>query len=86
MWLERFMDNAGGFCARWFVPALVDSEKASAVLRGIVGLARSLSMKTIAEGVERCASMLTPAASGTSVSHRTPRSDRRFNDRLSFLD
>lgn len=35
-----------------FVRALVDSEKASAVLRGIVGLARSLSMKTIAEGVE----------------------------------
>ncbi|MFM0188892.1 EAL domain-containing protein [Paraburkholderia nemoris] len=35
-----------------FVRARVDSEKASAVIRGIVGLARSLGMKTIAEGVE----------------------------------
>jgi FOG: EAL domain len=35
-----------------FVRALVDSEKASAVIRGIVGLARSLGMNTIAEGVE----------------------------------
>lgn len=35
-----------------FVRALVDSEKASAVIRGIVGLARSLGMKTVAEGVE----------------------------------
>lgn len=35
-----------------FVQALVDSEKASAVIRGIVGLARSLGMKTVAEGVE----------------------------------
>lgn len=35
-----------------FVRALVDSEKASAIIRGIVGLARSLGMKTIAEGVE----------------------------------
>lgn len=35
-----------------FVRALVDSEKASAVIRGIVGLSRSLGMKTIAEGVE----------------------------------
>lgn len=35
-----------------FVRALVDSEKASAVIRGIVGLARSLGMKTIAKGVE----------------------------------
>ena len=37
---------------RSFVEALVDSKKASAVIRGIVGLARSLGMKTIAEGVE----------------------------------
>jgi diguanylate cyclase (GGDEF)-like protein len=37
---------------RSFVEALVDSQKASAVIRGIVGLARSLGMKTIAEGVE----------------------------------
>jgi len=37
---------------RSFVQALVDSEKASAVIRGIVALARSLGMKTIAEGVE----------------------------------
>lgn len=35
-----------------FVQGLVDSEKASAVIRGIVGLARSLGMKTVAEGVE----------------------------------
>jgi len=35
-----------------FVRALLDSDKASAVIRGIVGLARSLGMKTIAEGVE----------------------------------
>jgi diguanylate cyclase (GGDEF)-like protein len=35
-----------------FVRALFDSGKASAVIRGIVGLARSLSLKTIAEGVE----------------------------------
>lgn len=35
-----------------FVQALVDSDTASAVIRGIVGLARSLGMKTIAEGVE----------------------------------
>jgi EAL domain-containing protein (putative c-di-GMP-specific phosphodiesterase class I) len=31
---------------------MVDSEKALAVIRGIVGLARSLGMRTIAEGVE----------------------------------
>lgn len=37
---------------RSFVQALVDSEKASAVIRGIVALARSLGMKTVAEGVE----------------------------------
>jgi EAL domain-containing protein (putative c-di-GMP-specific phosphodiesterase class I) len=37
---------------RSFVQALVDSEKASAVIRGIVALARSLGMTTIAEGVE----------------------------------
>ncbi len=37
---------------RSFVQALADSEKASAVIRGIVGLARSLGMKTVAEGVE----------------------------------
>lgn len=37
---------------RSFVRALATSEKASAVIRGIVGLARSLGMKTIAEGVE----------------------------------
>ena len=37
---------------RSFVQALVDSEKASAVIRGIVGLARSLGMRTVAEGVE----------------------------------
>ncbi|MGF6272398.1 diguanylate cyclase (GGDEF)-like protein [Massilia sp. UYP11] len=35
-----------------FVHALLDSDKASAVIRGIVALARSLGMKTIAEGVE----------------------------------
>lgn len=35
-----------------FVRGLVASEQASAVVRGIVGLARSLGMKTIAEGVE----------------------------------
>lgn len=37
---------------RSFVQALVDSEKASAIIQGIVGLARSLGMKTVAEGVE----------------------------------
>ncbi|MEH6433800.1 putative bifunctional diguanylate cyclase/phosphodiesterase [Massilia sp. DD77] len=37
---------------RSFVQALLVSEKASAVIRGIVGLARSLGMKTVAEGVE----------------------------------
>jgi EAL domain-containing protein (putative c-di-GMP-specific phosphodiesterase class I) len=35
-----------------FVRALAESQKASTVIRGIVGLARSLGMKTIAEGVE----------------------------------
>lgn len=35
-----------------FVKALLDSKKASAVIRGIVALARSLGMKTVAEGVE----------------------------------
>jgi EAL domain-containing protein (putative c-di-GMP-specific phosphodiesterase class I) len=35
-----------------FVRELVDSEKASAVIRGIVGLARSPGMKTIAESAE----------------------------------
>ncbi|MNV13272.1 Cyclic di-GMP phosphodiesterase Gmr [compost metagenome] len=37
---------------RSFVHGLVASEKALAVIRGIVSLARSLGMKTIAEGVE----------------------------------
>lgn len=37
---------------RSFVRGLAASEKASAVIRGVVGLARSLGMKTIAEGVE----------------------------------
>jgi diguanylate cyclase (GGDEF)-like protein/PAS domain S-box-containing protein len=37
---------------RSFVQALDDAEKASAVIRGIVGLARSLGMKTVAEGIE----------------------------------
>jgi len=37
---------------RSFVQALVVSEKASAVIRGVVGLARSLGMRTVAEGVE----------------------------------
>lgn len=37
---------------RSFVRALQDSDKASAVIRGIVALARSLGMKTVAEGVE----------------------------------
>lgn len=37
---------------RSFVQALCGSEKASAVIRGIVGLARSLGMRTVAEGVE----------------------------------
>ena len=37
---------------RLFILALVESEKASAVIRGIVGLAQSLGMKTVAEGVE----------------------------------
>ena len=37
---------------RCFVQALAGSEKASAVIRGIVALARSVGMKTVAEGVE----------------------------------
>lgn len=37
---------------RSFVKALDESEKASAVIRGIVALARSLGMTTVAEGVE----------------------------------
>lgn len=37
---------------RSFVQALVDSKKASAVVRDIVGRARSLGMRTVAEGVE----------------------------------
>ncbi|SMP81662.1 sensor domain-containing protein [Noviherbaspirillum suwonense] len=37
---------------RSFVQALVDSEKAPAIIQGIVGLARSLGMKTVVEGVE----------------------------------
>nr|WP_313370914.1 EAL domain-containing protein [Achromobacter animicus] len=35
------------------VSGLAASEKASAVIRGIVALARSLGMKTVAEGVEQ---------------------------------
>ena len=35
-----------------FVDALLDSDKAAAVIRGIVALARSLGMRTVAEGVE----------------------------------
>ncbi|ARP84531.1 diguanylate cyclase [Bordetella genomosp. 8] len=37
---------------RSFVRALMESERALAIIRGIVVLARSLGMKTIAEGVE----------------------------------
>ncbi|OZI39705.1 diguanylate cyclase [Bordetella genomosp. 5] len=51
-----------------FVRGLAASDKASAVIRGIVGLARSLGMKTIAEGVEhQCQADALKAAGCDSI-------------------
>ena len=52
MVVGQFRQRAGRGFVDAFVQALVDSEKASAVIRGIVALARSLGMTTVAEGVE----------------------------------
>jgi diguanylate cyclase (GGDEF)-like protein len=52
---------------RSFVQALVDSEKASAVIRGVVALARSLGMKTVAEGVENPAQVAELKDAGCDV-------------------
>lgn len=50
-----------------FVQALVDSDKASAVIRSIVALARTLGMKTIAEGVESQAQLAELKEAGCDV-------------------
>ncbi|HEU4852914.1 MAG TPA: EAL domain-containing protein [Telluria sp.] len=50
-----------------FVHALVESEKATAVIRGIVGLARSLGMRTVAEGVESQAQVAELTEDGCDV-------------------
>lgn len=52
---------------RSFVHALIDSEKASAVIRGIVALAGSLGMTTIAEGVESQAQLAELKDAGCDV-------------------
>lgn len=50
-----------------FVQALVVSERASAVVRGIVGLAQSLGMKTVAENVENQLQMAELKDAGCDV-------------------
>jgi EAL domain-containing protein (putative c-di-GMP-specific phosphodiesterase class I) len=50
-----------------FVQALADSDKAAAVIRGIVALARSLGMQTIAEGVETEAQLAEVKDAGCDV-------------------
>lgn len=50
-----------------FVDALADSKQASAVIRGIVALARSLGMKTVAEGVETDAQLAQLKEAGCDV-------------------
>jgi len=52
---------------RCFVKALVDSDKALAVIRGVVALARSLGMKTVAEGVESQAQFAALKEAGCDV-------------------
>lgn len=52
---------------RSFVLALRDSDKAAAVIRGIVALARSLGMRTVAEGVETEAQLAELRDAGCDV-------------------
>ncbi|NHZ32234.1 EAL domain-containing protein [Massilia sp. CCM 8692] len=52
---------------RSFVLALLDSAKAAAVIQGVVALARSLGMRTVAEGVETEGQLAELKAAGCDV-------------------